>query len=117
MDRVKRLKELELTGGLRLSRNQNFELFEDRDHRQALTLHRYLDAIAEELRQGDETLRWSLTADPESTRYVLHVTRLEEGFTHQAFLSREELEVLQQRLGEALDLGVPAREGTEECDE
>ena len=116
MVRIKRLKELELSGGLRLSRNQNFELFQDSDHRQAITLHRYLDALAEELRQGDESLRWSLRDDSDSERCVLQITRLGEGFTHQAFLTRAELQVLQERLGDALDLGFQEPGETEECD-
>ena len=116
MDRVKRLKELELSGGLRLSRNQNFELFQDSGHRQAITLHRYLDALAEELRQGDEALRWSLRDDSDSERCVLQITRLGEGFTHQAFLTRAELQVLQERLRDALDLGSPEPGEMEEFD-
>lgn len=104
-DRLKRMVE----DGLVLSRNRNFEYFQDPENRKILTLHRYLDALATEIREGERQnqLRLEISGDGDPGRVRIHLIREDLGLTHQAHLSQPELAVLEERLGHPLASLVP----------
>jgi len=94
---LERLRELE-AAGFALSRNRHFSFFEEPANRRALSLHRYLDALAEEIAQGHaaQTLSATITeAELGPTR--LDLVRRDLGVTHTAHLQPDELEALADR--------------------
>ena len=99
-DRLKQMVE----DGLVLSRNRNFEFFQEPENREILTLHRYLDALATEIRDGERSnqLRLEVSGEAGPDRVRIHLVREDLGLTHQAHLSRPELAVLEERLGHSL---------------
>ena len=103
MSSTDRLKQM-VEDGLVLSRNRNFEFFQEPENREVLTLHRYLDALAREIRDGErkQQLRLEISGEAEPNRVRIHLVREDLGLTHQAHLSRPELAVLEERLGHPL---------------
>ncbi len=96
---VDRLKALEETG-IALSRNRHFELFQEPENKRALTLSRYLDTLADELRDGAKMGTLSLTLAPdEHGRLALGVCRVDIAVQHTAHLTPEEFDLLAARDG------------------
>lgn len=95
---LERLRDLQAEG-VSFSRNQNFALFEQPGNREALSLHRYLDALAEEITEGHEHDALSLTVEaPSVGPVVLEITRRDLGVKHTVHLHPDELEDLGARL-------------------
>jgi hypothetical protein len=86
MGAIERLETLRREG-IELSRNRNFEFFEEAENRAALSLSRYLRALAEEIDEGARhgTLRLQVRADGE--RWSLRVERTDLSVRHVARLS------------------------------
>ena len=98
IDRLKALEE----AGVALSRNRHFELFKEPENKRALALNRYLDTLAEELRDGAKHKSLTLTLAPdEHGRLALGVTRSDLSVQHTAHLSPEEFDALSEREGVA----------------
>lgn len=99
MSAIDRLRALE-EAGIALSRNRHFELFQQPENKRALSLERYLDTLATELREGQAqgTLTLSLAPD-ENGRLALGVSRSDLSVRHTAHLSPEEFDALAAREG------------------
>lgn len=99
MNSLDRLKELE-AAGMELSRNRHFEFFEDAGNRRALSLARYMDALALEIQEGHRSgeLVVSVGKD-EHGRLELRLSRPDLGTVHIAHLSPEEFDHLSARDG------------------
>ena len=93
-----RLRELQAEG-VSFSRNKNFALFENPTNREALSLHRYLDALAEEIQEGHDhgALGVSLVS-PDHGPVRLELLRRDLGVKHAVNLQPEELMALGDRL-------------------
>jgi hypothetical protein len=78
-----------------LSRNRNFALFQEPGNREALSLNRYLDALAEEIAEGDarSSLGVALCAPPVGP-HRLELSRRDLSVTHTVHLHPEELQAL-----------------------
>lgn len=99
MATIERLKALE-EAGVALSRNRHFELFSQPENKRALSLSRYLDTLAEELKDGAKSGTLALTLAPdEHGRLALGVTRTDLSVQHTAHLSPEEFDALASRAG------------------
>lgn len=95
---LERLRDLQ-AAGVAFSRNKNFALFEQPGNREALSLHRYLDALAEEITQGHEQGSLAVTAHTPSVGPIsLEIVRRDLGIKHTVHLHAEELEALGDRL-------------------
>ena len=95
---LNRLRDLH-AAGVTFSRNKNFELFEDPTNREALSLHRYLDALAEEITQGHALGSLALALEVQEVGPVqLEIVRRDLGVKHTVHLHPEELEALSDRL-------------------
>lgn len=81
-----------------LSRNRHFAFFKEPTNREALSLHRYLDALAEEIEEGDarNSLGVALSA-PAVGPHRLELSRRDLSVTHTVYLHPEELQALGQR--------------------
>ena len=93
-----RLRDLQASG-VSFSRNKNFALFEKPGNREALSLHRYLDALAEEISEGHglDTLVVTMEA-PAVGPMCLEIVRRDLGVKHTVHLQPDELEALGERL-------------------
>ena len=118
MSATDRLKKM-VQDGLVLSRNQNFEYFQDPENRKILTLHRYLDALATEIQDGARAnhLQLKVSEDGSRDRVLIQLEREDLGLSHQAHLSPPEVAVLEERLGRPLASLVPAPKGEEGSDD
>ena len=93
-----RLRDLQ-AAGVAFSRNKNFALFEEPGNREALSLHRYLDALAEEITQGHGHGSLAVTAqEPPIGPVSLEIMRRDLGIKHTVHLHADELEALGDRL-------------------
>ncbi len=110
-ERLARLEALQ-AAGVSMSRNRHFDVFADPDNRSALALHRYLDALAQEL--CDPTDLTSIAVQRADDEVTLTVERGAPVSTHVAVLHPREFDALSERDGvaEALDAhGVAWRAG------
>lgn len=96
IDRLRTLRE----EGVALSRNRNFRLFSELENRQALSLHRYLDALADEILEGHQrdVLRVGLV-QPQEGPVRLDIYRSDLAVHHTAHLDQQELAELAERHG------------------
>jgi len=93
-----RLRDLQASG-VTFSRNKNFALFEQPGNREALSLHRYLDALAEEISEGHGLDSLAISLDtPEVGPACLEIVRRDLGVKHTVHLQSDELEALGERL-------------------
>ena len=93
-----RLRDLQAEG-VSFSRNKNFALFENQANREALSLHRYLDALAEEITQGHELEALAVSVEtPPVGPLCLEIVRRDLGVKHTVHLQSDELEALGDRL-------------------
>ncbi len=90
IDRLEALRQ----EGIELSRNRNFDFFEEPDNRAALALSRYLRALAAEIEGGAErgTLRLQVRAIGD--RWSVRVERTDLSVRHVARLTRQEVQWL-----------------------
>jgi len=97
MKTVERLHRLE-QAGIELSRNRHYDLFEDPDNRRVLSLNRYIDMLASEIREGEEegSIELSLNRDGNG-RMALCLHRTALAVKHTAHLDPDEVAVLMQR--------------------
>jgi hypothetical protein len=97
MKTVERLHRLE-QAGVELSRNRNYDLFEQPDNRRVLSLNRYLDMLASEIREGEEegSIELSLNSNGNG-RLALYLHRTSLAIKHTAHLDPEEVAVLMKR--------------------
>jgi len=93
-----RLRELQ-AAGVAFSRNKHFALFEQSGNREALSLHRYLDALAEEITEGHGHGSLAVSVEAPSIGPVsLEIMRRDLGIKHTVHLHADELEALGDRL-------------------
>jgi len=101
MSAIDRLQALE-EAGVALSRNRHFEFFELPENKRALNLEHYLDALANELQDGERKGCLNLTLAPDQDgRLALGVARDDLSVKHTAHLSPEEFDALAAREGVA----------------
>jgi len=92
-----RLRDLQASG-VTFSRNKNFSLFEQPGNREALSLHRYLDALAEEISEGHGLASLAVSLETPSVGPVcLEIVRRDLGVKHSVHLQPDELEALGDR--------------------
>ena len=95
---LNRLRDLQ-AAGVTFSRNKNFALFEDPSNREALSLHRYLDALAEEITEGHAQGSLGLAMEVQEVGPMqLEILRRDLGVKHTVHLHPEELIALSDRL-------------------
>lgn len=96
IDRLRLLEEAKVE----MSRNRNFGLFQEPVYKRALTLHRYLDALAEEIREGHAkgSLVLGMKRD-ERGRVALDLHRTDLSVRHTAHLEPSEIRALAEREG------------------
>ncbi|MCB9727650.1 MAG: hypothetical protein H6744_10720 [Deltaproteobacteria bacterium] len=80
--------------GIELSRNRNFEFFEDPENRAALSLSKYLRALADEIAEGARQGTLRLQVRPAGQALSVRVERVDLSVRHVAQLSRREAEWL-----------------------
>lgn len=98
--------------GVAMSRNRHFDVFADPENRAALTLHRYLDALARELCDPEDLTAISVAR--EEGQVTLTLERGNHLSRHVASLHPREFEALAAREGVAAALdgyGVAWRSG------
>jgi len=85
-----------LRAGARLSRNRHFALFEDRHTRRAITLHRFLSSVAEDVLAHGEGLEVTLLEAPlrPADRFALEIRFPRLHGRRTAYLSAFELSLL-----------------------
>ena len=93
--RLQRLEALR-AAGVAMSRNQHFELFKDPANRSALSLSRYLEALARELVEADDD---DVQVADEGDHVVLTLRDPARASRHVARLSRAEFDVLAEQPG------------------
>ncbi len=99
MKAIERLEQLR-EAGVAMSRNQNFALFAEPEFKQALSLHRYLDAIAEEIREGRERGSLQIAMNRgEDGRVALTIARTDLSTSHTAHLEPREVRALAELEG------------------
>lgn len=93
MGAIERLEALRQEG-VELSRNRNFEFFEEPDNRAALSLSRYLRALAQEIGVGAQAGTLRLQVRAVGDRWSVRVERTDLSVRHVARLSCREVQWL-----------------------
>ncbi|MEZ4265255.1 MAG: hypothetical protein R3F39_02665 [Myxococcota bacterium] len=93
MSAIERLEALRQEG-IALSRNRNFEFFEEPDNRAALSLSRYLRALAQEIGGGARAGTLRLQVRPDGDHWSVRVERVDLSVRHVARLTRQEVQWL-----------------------
>ncbi len=83
-----------LQEGTALSRNRNYELYEDPLVKRGVRIHRYLEQLAEQVTAHPEQVQLSLLEDD---RYMLSLNFPEAHGQRRAYLSLYELQLLSKR--------------------
>jgi hypothetical protein len=89
MSAIEKLEALRQEG-IALSRNRNFEFFEEPENRAALSLSRYLRALAAEIAAGAATESLRLQVRPDGAGWSVRVERTDLSVRHVARLSAAE---------------------------